>query len=87
MINSRDVDPQFAHLGKVAPRLLRGSEVVTGCVRSKRPVGDPLHEKLLAALEEELGESSDANRRSLTHEEPSLVQGAVGRKAFAERSA
>jgi hypothetical protein len=68
-------------LGKVAPRLLRSAEIITGRIRSKGPVGDAFDKKLFVALEEELGKSSDANRRSLTHEEPSLVQGAGRRNA------
>ncbi len=83
VVDARDIDPELAHLGEVAPGLLRIAEVIARGIRPERPVGGALDEKLAVALEEKLGESSDANGRSLTHEEPFLVQGDDGRKAFA----
>ena len=83
MINAHDVDPELAHLGEVAARLLLRAKVIAGRIRLERPVGGALDEKFPVALEEELGERTDADRRSLTHEELFLVQRADGRKAFA----
>ena len=52
-----------------------GAEIIARRVRLERPVSDALDEKLPVALEEELGERTDADRRSLAHEELFLVQG------------
>ena len=83
MIDACHVDPELAHLREVTPRLLRGAEIIAGRVRLEWSVGGALDKKLAVALEEELGERTDADRRSLTHEELFLVQGAKGRKGFA----
>ncbi len=83
MIDPCHVDPQLAHLREVTPRLLCGAKIIAGRVRLEWSVGGALDKKLAVALEEELGERTDANRRSLTHEELFLVQRAKGRKGFA----
>ena len=56
MINARDVDPQFAHLGEIAAGLLLRAEVIAVGIRFERPVGSAFDKKLALALEEELGE-------------------------------
>lgn len=83
VINPDEIDPEFAHLGEVAPDLLRGAEVIAVRVGFEWTVGHTLDEKLALAFKEKLGEGSDAERRRLTHEELFLVQAARGRKAFA----
>ena len=83
VIDANDVDPEFAHLREVTARLLVRAEVMAFRIRFERPVGDALDEKFPVAFEEELGERTDADGRSLTHEELFLVQRANGRKAFA----
>ena len=83
MINAHHIDPEIAHLGEVTAGLLLRAKVIAGRIRFERPVGGALDEKLPVALEEELGERTDADGRSLTHEELFLVQRAKGRKTFA----
>ncbi len=82
MINAHHVDPEFAHLGEVAPRLLLRAEIIARRIRLEWSVGGALDEKFPVALEEELGERTDADRRSQAHKEHFLVHERAGRNRF-----
>ena len=62
MINPDDVEPDFAHLGEIAPDLVRRPEVMAFLVRTKRAVGDALDEELAVAFKEEFRDRADRSR-------------------------
>jgi len=67
MINAHDIDPQFAHLGEVATRLLLSAEVIARCIRFEWPIGGAFDKELPIALEEKLGERTNTFRWSQAH--------------------
>ena len=74
VINANDVDPELAHLGEIALRLIGWPKIVPVRVRFERPVGDAFDEELAVAFEEKFRDRTD-RARSGAHSGSSLVSG------------